>query len=110
LTPGENEPSLVNPKLPVDIHYVGPGEPLPYWPSYGTMSAGTRYRYLKWLANGAKIQTSNWVSSSCSSTDWNGGLCSMLALLNFRHNKKRAVKIFMLLSFARQRGSARTDP
>lgn len=54
---GANDPSLINPKLSVDSRYAGPAVPLPYWPSYAVMSAGTRYRYLQWLANGAKDTT-----------------------------------------------------
>ena len=51
---GTNEPSLINPKLSVSSRNVATAEALPYWPSYAIMSAGTRYRYLQWLASGAE--------------------------------------------------------
>jgi tellurite resistance protein len=51
---GANEPGLIDPKLPVDSRSLGPGQALPYWPSYSIMSPATRYRYLRWLAAGAK--------------------------------------------------------
>jgi uncharacterized tellurite resistance protein B-like protein len=51
---GTNEPSLIDPGQPVESRSVGPTQALPYWPSYAIMSPETRFRYLQWLAAGAK--------------------------------------------------------
>jgi hypothetical protein len=49
-----DEPSLINPVLPVEEYHDNAAEPLPHWPTYEGMSPTARHRYLEWLADGAR--------------------------------------------------------
>lgn len=49
------EPSLINPKLPIDAqHANSSGGGIDYWPSYSEISAASRTAYLQWLGGGRK--------------------------------------------------------
>lgn len=46
----KSDPSMIYTTLAVHIHGK-PAEPLPYWPSYATLSAEQRWSYLNWLTD-----------------------------------------------------------
>ncbi len=49
--PGDREPSLIDPRLPVSAHATPYADlSLPYWPSYDRLSPENRATYLQWLA------------------------------------------------------------
>ena len=49
-----DEPSAIDPLLPVADRLRGPEEPLPYWPSYSGSTPGQRRLYLEWMASGRR--------------------------------------------------------
>ena len=50
----KEEPSLINPVLPIGRHHDNSAEPLLYWLTYEGMTPTARHRYLEWLADGAR--------------------------------------------------------
>lgn len=52
---GFPEPSLIDPRLPVDWHLPEwRAETVPYWPSYSGLVPGARAAYLRWLTTGRR--------------------------------------------------------
>ncbi len=50
----KDEPSLINPALPIGGHHDNTAESLQCWPTYADMSPAARRCYLEWLVDGAR--------------------------------------------------------